>query len=154
MGSSPPLSRQYGRDEAPHQCPLKITLYFIQCMLTCTIYTDDVITSTFLEQAKHWTEFKLVSVFAVHQLLLHDFAVGLDIATRYYDTIATLTLIPSYYVASEGLAVKGTPGWQQGNFPNSDCAVRDCNAIFNLMGGGGVLKEERRRKKTKQNKDV
>ena len=38
--------------------------------------------------------------------------------------------------------------------PNSDCAVRDCNAIFNLMGGGGVLKEERRRKKTKQNKDV
>ena len=72
---------------------------------------------------KHWTEFKYVSVMAVHQLLLHDRSVGLAIASKYYETIVSLTLIPHYYSQEEGLIVKGTPGWQQKNFPNSDCAA-------------------------------
>jgi hypothetical protein len=70
---------------------------------------------------KHWTEFKLVSVFAAHQLLLHNKAVGIDFATRYYSTIVSLTLIPHYYVEEEGLLVKGAPSWQQKTFPNSEC---------------------------------
>ena len=89
-----------------------------------------ILTANAFQQAKHWTEFKIVSVFAVQQLLLHNAAVGLDVATRYYDTIATLTLVPSYFVESEGLAVKGNPSWLQKNFPNSDCA--ECEQVKTL----------------------
>ena len=61
-----------------------------------------------------WTEFKLVTVLGVRELLLRDADAGVALARKYYPTLQTLSLAPSYFAEDEGLLVKGDPSWESG----------------------------------------